>query len=281
MRTKDEFQIGFGCYLPGKNAQEATQIIDMAMQAGYRYFDTASLYETERSLGEVIKTGGVKREDLFIASKAWIDEKGYQNIKDAFYRSIERLGVDYLDAYLIHWPKSSVDDTTWKQVNCDCFRAMQELSEEGLIKYIGTSNFLAHHLDCLAENGYVPAMNQLELHPGYMQEQTLAACQKAGIIPQAWSPLGRGALLENEYLQSLGKKYGKSLAQISLIYLLQRGVMPIVKSSEKNRMLQNLDVFDVTLEKEDLQMLSCMPQTGWTGEHPDFVIPTKKSNFNA
>lgn len=271
--------IGFGCYLPGKSKEECEEILGLAIEAGYRYFDTASFYETERSLGAAIKRSGLDRKEVMIASKLWIDEKGYAQTKEAFYRSLERLGVEYLDAYLVHWPKSCVNDREWKKVNADTFRAMTELKEEGLIKKLGTSNFLSHHLEALAQEGFVPDLNQLELHPGYMQENALRDSQNANILVQAWSPLGRGALLQNEYLLSLSAKYGKSVPQICLIYLLQRGIMPIVKASGKERMLANLDVFDVTLDKEDLQILNCMPQAGWTGEHPDFIIPPLKSNF--
>lgn len=275
----EKSRIGFGCFLPEKTQEEAVEIITKALEAGYRYFDTASIYETERSLGQAIKRSGIPREKLCIASKLWIDERGYQNTKEAFYRSLDRLGLDYLDAYLIHWPKESRADNTWKQVNANTFRAMKELQQEGLIKKIGVSNFLSHHLKSLVEEGLIPQINQLELHPGYCQEKAFSDSKDVGILLQAWSPLGRGALLQNDYIQSLGNKYGKTTSQICLIYLLQRGIMPIVKASRKERMLENLKVFDVTLEEEDLQTITGMPQTGWSKEHPDFVIPDRKSNF--
>lgn len=266
-------QIGFGCFLPRKTEDEMLQIIETAIDAGYRYFDTASFYGTEKALGTAIKNSGIPREEFRIASKLWIDERGYQNALDAFDRSMERLQMDYLDVYFIHWPKNSFDDTTWQDVNNDTFRAMEALQESGQIRHLGTSNFLSHHLKGLLENGHTPDYNQLELHPGYMQERSVADTKAAGAIVQAWSPLGRGALMNNEYLLLLSKKYGKSVPQICLMYLLQNDIMPIVKASGKERMLQNLDVFDVTIEEEDLSMLTCMPQTGWSGEHPDFVIP--------
>lgn len=266
-------QIGFGCFLPGKSETEAIQIINTAMETGYRYFDTASFYGTEKALGTAIQNSGLDRQELRIASKLWINERGYQNAKDAFYRSLDALNLDYLDTYLIHWPKASFDDTTWEKINDDTFRAMEELQEEGLIRKLGVSNFLSHHLTSLTKLGHTPDYNQLELHPGFMQECSVAASKAIGAKVQAWSPLGRGALLQNDYLKYLSNKYGKSVPQICLIYLLQQDIMPIVKASSKERMLQNLDVFDVTLSDEDISMLSCMPQTGWSGEHPDFVIP--------
>lgn len=272
--------IGFGCYLPGKSAVEAVNIMALAIEAGFRYFDTASFYETERSLGKAIAKTGIDRDDLFIASKLWIDERGYQEAKDALNRTLERLGVDYLDAYIIHWPRKSADDTDWKQKDSDTFRAMIEMKEQGLIRNIGTSNFLSHHLESLAKEGFVPELNQLELHPGYMQEYTLRDTQAAGILAQAWSPLGRGAVLDNELLKKMANKYGKSVPQICLIYLMERGIMPIVKASSRERMLANLDVFDTKMDKEDVQIISSMPQTGWSGEHPDFHIPALASNFD-
>lgn len=273
-------KIGFGCFLPGKSAAEATTILEIAIEAGYRYFDTASFYQTERSLGAAIKNASIDRCELFIASKLWTDERGYQNAKDACYRSLDRLGVDYLDAYLIHWPKNAPSDQNWITENLETFRAMKDLQKEGVIKNIGVSNFLSHHLEALTKEGCNPVINQLELHPGYCQEKALADSQNKDILVQAWSPLGRGSLLNHEYLISLSQKYGKTVSQICLIYLLQRNIMPIVKASGMERMLENQNVFDVTLEKEDLLMLSCMPPTGWSGEHPDFFIPALKSNFN-
>lgn len=273
-------KIGFGCYLPGKSQKEATDILITALETGYRYFDTASFYETEKALGLAVKQSGISRNDLLLTSKLWIDEKGYQNTKEAFYRSLDRLQTDYLDTYLIHWPKAAVDDTEWEKTNHETLLAMEDLSREGLIKNIGVSNFLSHHLSSAIDHGHKPVVNQLELHPGYCQEETLKKCFDEGIQVQAWSPLGRAALLDNAFLMSLSKKYGKSVSQICLIYLLQRGIMPLVKASSKERMAENLDVFDIRLDALDMSMITCMPPVGFSGEHPDFVIPACKSNFN-
>ena len=272
-------KIGFGCYLPGKNDEEKATILESAIEAGYRYFDTASFYYTEEALAGAIKRSGIERNGLFIASKLWINERGYTGAKEACYRSLERLGTDYLDAYFIHWPRESYNDTEWKKTDTDTMRALTELREEGVIRHIGTSNFLAHHLEALYQNGFKPEINQLELHPGYLQEYTTAKCRENGILIQAWSPLARGAVLNNELLESTAHKYGKTVSQICLIYLLQRGIMPLVKASSKERMISNLDVFDIRLEQEDVDMISCMPQTGWSGEHPDFAVPQLKINI--
>ena len=272
-------RIGFGCYLPGKSRDEAIDILTTAIETGYRYFDTASFYETERALGLAIKQSGIPRNELQLASKLWIDEKGYQNTKDAFYRSLDRLQTEYLDTYLIHWPKAAIDDSLWEEQNHETLLAMEDLAKEGLIKNTGVSNFLCHHLDSALIHGHKPSVDQLELHPGYCQEQTLQKCFGEGIQVQAWSPLGRAALLDNAFLVSLSKKYGKSVSQICLIYLLQRGIMPLVKASSKERMAENLNIFDIRLDAQDMSMITCMPPVGWSGEHPDFVIPALKSNF--
>lgn len=271
--------LGFGTYNPAGG--DNVEIIRTAMECGYRYFDTASLYGTERALGQAMKESGIARGDFFIASKAWIDEMGYQETKAAFERTLNRLGTDYLDLYLIHWPRSAEDDTDWKEKEIETWRAMEDLYEEGKIKGLGLSNFLPHHMDNILQNCKVkPVVDQLELHPGYMQQAATAFCKENGVAVQAWSPLGRAKLLEDSLLLKLAAKYGKSPAQICLRYLLQKGMIPLVKATKAQRMKQNADVFDFEIEKDDMWMLDCMPQTAWSGEHPDFAIPKVKSNFD-
>jgi diketogulonate reductase-like aldo/keto reductase len=270
--------LGFGTYNP--TGGDNVEIILTAMECGYRYFDTASLYGTERALGEAVKKSGIARGDLFIASKAWIDEMGYEEVKQAFERTLNRLQTDYLDLYLIHWPRSAEDDTDWKGKGRETWRAMEELYEAGKIKGLGLSNFLPHHMDNILQNCKVkPVADQLELHPGYMQQAATAFCAENQVAVQAWSPLGRAKLLEAPLLLKMAAKYGKSPAQICLRYLLQKGMIPLVKATKAERMKQNADVFDFEIEKDDMWMLDCMPQTAWSGEHPDFAIPKVKSNF--
>ena len=270
--------LGFGTYNP--DGTDTCAIIQDAMEVGYRYFDTASLYETERALGNAMKQSGIRREEFFVASKLWPDEMGYQETKDALNRSLERLQTEYLDLYLIHWPRRSEEDTAWKERGVATWKAMEELHAKGLIRGLGLSNFLPHHASNIYDNATVkPVVNQLELHPGYMQESAVADCKAHEVLPQAWSPLGRAALLSHPLLASLAKKYGKSPAQISLRYLLQRKIALLVKASSKERMEQNMDIFDFTISEEDMSLLTCMPQTAWSGEHPDFNIPKVLSNF--
>ncbi len=272
---------GYGTYQV--IGQDNVQIIKTAIQCGYRFFDTASLYETERALGQAIRESRIPRKDFIIETKLWIQERGYENTRRALYASLERLQMDYVDLYLIHWPRETGEpDENWKGINLDTWRAMEELLAEGKIKSIGCSNFLPHHLDSLLKNCRIkPVVNQLELHPGYSQEATVQYCLDHDIRPMAWSPLGRGKQMNdaNRYiLDTLAEKYGKSTAQISLRFLTQKGIIPIPKASSEIHMKSNMEIFDFSLSKEELSMISCMPQTTWLGEHPDFHIPTKKMN---
>lgn len=271
--------MGFGTY--NDKDGDNLEIIRTAIKAGYRYFDTASLYETERVLGQAVKESGIPREEFFIVSKLWIDERGAENTKKALERSLERLQMDYLDLYLIHWPRGKEWDTDWKEVDKGTWKAMEELQEAGKIKGLGLSNFLPHHLDCILENCHVkPVVDQLEIHPGYSQEAATAYCKEKGVQVQGWSPLGRSRVLGSPVLSRLAEKYSKSTAQICLRFLVQKEIIPLVKASSMERMKQNQNVFDFEISKEDMQILECMPQDLWLGEHPDFAIPKKKSNPN-
>lgn len=271
--------IGFGTY----NAKGGDNLlmIKTAIEAGYRYFDTASLYGTERVLGQAVKESGIPREEFIIASKVWHDEMGYDNTKLAFSRSLERLQTEYLDLYLIHWPKASQEDENWKQHIIDTWRAMEELVEEGKIKAIGLSNFLPHHLDVVLQNCRIkPVVDQLEVHPGYLQTAACEYAKTKGILVQAWSPLARGAMQESSVLHAFADKYGVSVAKLCLRFLYQKGIMPLVKASSRERMLENTDIFGFEISDEDCTMIACMPQQLWSGEHPDFAIPKARSNPN-
>ncbi len=273
-------KIGFGCFFPGTAKEEVTEVLLKAMECNYRFFDTASFYETERALGEAIQRSGIARDELVIQTKLWIDERGYENTKEACYRSLDRLKLDYLDSYLIHWPRSSSTDNSFQEVNHETLRAMEELQKEGVIKNIGLSNFLPHHIDAIKKYGHIASVDQLELHPGYFQEEAVKKALDEKMIVQAWSPLGRGSVMENELLNRLAKQYGKSVSQICLNYLLQKGVVPIVKSSSEKRMKENIEALDFAIANENVREIDSMERTGWSGEHPDTNIPPLKSNFS-
>ena len=221
-------------------------------------------------LAEAIKRSNLSREEFFITSKVWKDEMGYNETKDAFQRTLSNLNTDYLDLYLIHWPRKTLDGD-WKQTCIDTWKAMEELYEEGLIKAIGLSNFLPHHMDVIFENCRImPMVNQLEVHPGYTQEAAICYCNEHNILVQAWSPLGRQRVLQEPLILELAGKYHVTPAQICLRFLVQRGINVLPKASSMERMKNNMDIFSFSLKKEDMHRLNTLPQTGWSGEHPDF-----------
>ena len=270
--------MGFGTY--NAKGGDNLAINRTAIEAGYRYFDTASLYETERVLGQAVRESGIPRKEFFIVSKLWHDERGYHEAKEAFARTLDRLQMDYLDLYLIHWPRGMEGDTDWKEKDLDTWKAMEELQAEGKIRGLGLSNFLPHHIEPILNNCKVrPVVDQLEIHPGYTQEAAVRYCQEHEIRVQAWSPLGRSAMLEHPALKEFAEKYQKSVAQICLRFLVQKGIIPLVKSSSMDRMKQNQDIFDFEISVEDMSFLDNMPQNTWLGEHPDYAIPKKRSNF--
>lgn len=260
--------LGFGTYKAAEDG--GGQVLRMALDAGYRYFDTASFYQNEEVMGKVFGKAEIKREELFLASKAWKTQMGYREVKKAFEESLEKLKTDYLDLYLIHWPLPNPDYEDWKALDLDTWKAMEELYQDGRVRAIGVSNFLPHHLENLLEHAKVsPAVDQIEFHPGYTQEMTVEYCQKRGILVQAWSPLGRRKALENPLLRRMAQKYQVSTAQICLRYALQRGVVPLPKASSLERMKENQEIFDFALTKEDMYRIGSMAPDGWSGEHPD------------
>lgn len=274
-------KIGFGTY--NEEFADNTDIILKAIECGYRFFDTASLYETERSLGNALRISGIDRSDVIIETKLWIDEMGKENARSAFERSLNRLQTDYVDIYMIHWPRQTgADDEDWKGLDIETWQAMEELVDSGKVKRLGLSNFLPHHLENILDNCRIrPVVDQLELHPGYSQERAVQYCLDNDVVPMAWSPLGRGrenATIGNAILVKLANKYKKSIQQINIRFLLQKGILPIPKASSIEHMKDNMDVFDFTLSDDDVSMLSCMPQTAWLEEHPDFAIPERRSN---
>lgn len=261
--------VGYGTYLSTDG--NGKQVILTALEAGYRYLDTASFYGNEGEIGEAVAESQIPREELFLASKVWKDEMGYEQTKAAFERSLERLKTDYLDLYLVHWPKKAPDDANWKHCLKETWRAMEDLYAEGRIRAIGVSNCLPHHLETLMESAKVkPMINQLELHVGYLQPTAVDYCRKNDILVQAWSPLGRRRVLEDATVLSMAEKYKVTPAQFLLGFLYQDGFSVIPKASAKERMLENKDIFGFTITKEDRYFLECLPQAGWSGEHPDF-----------
>ncbi|MFQ6840981.1 MAG: aldo/keto reductase [Agathobaculum sp.] len=260
--------VGYGTYL---TSEKDDGTVAAALAAGYRHFDTASFYDTEQALGDALKAAGVPREELFLTSKLWKDEMGYENALAAFERSLQKLGTDYLDLYLIHWPRTDDLTAEWRQLDRDTWRALEELYRAGRVRAIGVSNFLPHHLRNLMETAEIaPMVNQIEFHPGYPQTWNVEFCKAHGILPEAWSPLGRTRVLQDERLAGIAAKYGKTVAQLCVRFALQCGVVPLPKSSSPARMQANLDVFDFVISDEDMDRILTLPQFGWSGLHPDY-----------
>ncbi len=260
--------VGFGSYLSTEKG--GAQTIADVLDAGYRYIDTAQFYGNEEEIGSAIERSGIPREDIFLCSKVWPDDMGKERTLRAFEDSCRRLKTGYLDMYLIHWPKSDANDTDWLEKVRGSWEAMEELYGQGRIRAIGLSNFLPHHIRPLLETARIrPMVDQLELHVGYMQEYALSYLRQEGILPQAWSPLGRARLLSDAAVTETAAKYGCTNAALLLRYLNQRGIPVIPKSSSKERMKENLDIFGFTISSDDMSYLSCLSGRGWSGEHPD------------
>lgn len=269
-----KFELGNGVLIPaigfGTYKTDYPTIIK-AIECGYRYFDTASKYGNEEQVGKAILNSGIPRKEFFVATKAWRDEMGYHETKKAFNRSLERLGMDYVDLYIIHWPKPTPDYSEWEKLVIETWQALEEIYMEKKARAIGLSNFLPHHLDVILENCSIkPMANQLEVHPGYSQEFTLSYCKENKIHVQAWSPLGRERVLNHPVVLELASKYNVTSAQICIRYAVQRGIAPIPKASSIERMKSNLDIFSFEIDKSDMYRLITLPQAGWSGEHPDF-----------
>lgn len=242
--------LGFGVYQVGETVCE--QCVRDAIAAGYRSIDTASAYLNERAVGRAIRRSGVPREELFITTKLWVQDAGYESTKRAFAKSLERLQLNYLDLYLIHQPFGDVYGS---------WRAMEELYREGAVRAIGVSNFQPDRLvDLILHNEVVPAVNQVETHPFCQQAEAAAVMASEGVQIESWAPFaeGRNNLFGNGTLVSLAAKYRKSVAQVVLRWLIQRGVVVIPKSVRPERMAENIDVFDFHLAPEDMALIATL-----------------------
>lgn len=259
--------VGYGTW---QLLDDTAVCVKNALQIGYRHIDTATDYQNEASVGEGIRTSGVAREDIFVTTKCWVSERGYEKAIAAAEKSLATLGLDYLDLYLIHWPCVARNHDDWKEVNLSTWQGFEAMVRAGKIRSIGVSNFLPHHLEALTEHAeIVPAVNQIEFHPGYSQLDTVKWCQKHGIIVEAWSPFGSGASLKDEFLNSLSKKYGKTVPQICIRYALQHGVIPIPRSKSVEHIRNNIDVFDFAISDADMAAIDAMPQASCFGMNPD------------
>lgn len=250
------------------------EIIKAAINTGYRNIDTATAYNNEKEVGEAVRQsmseGDVKREQLFISTKLWNTHRGYDLTLEAFDTSMERLGLDYLDLYLIHIPAVELLDKNWRQTNHSTWRAFEQLYKEGRIKAIGVSNFLSHHLQALMDMAEVmPMVNQIEVHPGFNSAETIGFCRNHNIAVEAWGPFGNGQVLINEQLQTIAGSYRKSVAQICLRWLIQKGIVPLPKSYNKERIIENTRIFDFELTDADMNKIDNITDCGGFCVNPD------------
>ncbi|MED0672273.1 aldo/keto reductase [Aneurinibacillus aneurinilyticus] len=245
---------------------ELVNAVKTAIKHGYRSVDTAAIYGNEEGVGQGIREGikeiGISREDLFVTSKVWNADLGYESTITAYEASLNKLGLEYLDLYLIHWPVEGKYKDAW--------RALETLYKEGRVKAIGVSNFQIHHLETLMKDAEIkPMVNQVEYHPRLTQKELRSFCHKHGIQLEAWSPLMQGQLLDHQVLKDIANKYDKSIAQVILRWDLQNGVVTIPKSTKEHRIVENAMVFDFELTEEDMERIDDLNQNYRVGPDPD------------
>lgn len=253
-------RLGLGVWRVEEN--DATNSVKWAIENGYHLIDTAAVYKNEKGVGEGIRQSGIKREDLFVTTKLWNADQGYESALKAFDASLERLGLDYVDLYLIHWPVEGKFNDSW--------RAMEEIYESGRAKAIGVSNFHQHHIEKLMTTAKIkPMVDQIELHPTFTQEPLREYLAQEGIAVEAWSPLGQGKILENSTLVEIGQKHNKSAAQVIIRWHLQSDIIVIPKSVHEERIKENFDVFDFELSSEEMKQIDGLNINERLGGDPD------------
>lgn len=239
--------IGFGTYKLGSN-EDTIKSVKNAISIGYRHIDAAAFYKNEEAVGIGIKESKVDREEIFLATKLWNDDHGYEKTMKSFNESIKRLGVEYLDLYLVHWPN---------KLNAETWKAFEDLYEQGKVKAIGVCNFKEGHIEELKKTAKImPMVNQVEVHPYRTQRDIISYCEKNDIQVVAWGPIMRGRIFSDPIMIKLSEKYNKSIPQITLRWHIQNGIIPIPKSSNIERMKSNLDIFDFEISNEDMILIN-------------------------
>lgn len=257
---------GLGVF-KAESGDETANAVRWAIEAGYTAIDTASYYDNEESVGRGIRESGAPRKDLFITTKAWNTEQGYDNALKAFDESMKKMGLDYLDLYLVHWPITDTYQETWK--------AFEKLYADKRVRAIGVSNFEPHHLDDLIAGASVrPTVNQVELHPYLQQRAVRDACARHKVHVTAWSPIARGKVLEDETIKAIAAAHGKSPVHVTLRWEMQHGIITIPKSVKQERIRDNINVFDFSLSDEEMAQIDALDQgnDGRIGPHPDKIM---------
>lgn len=267
--------IGFGTWRM-KDQNECENAVLSAIESGYKHIDTAAFYLNEKFIGEAIKKSGVDRRDLFITSKLWNTEHTYEKTMKAFFQTLEDLQTDYLDLYLIHWPRPIAFRDNWEEANAQTWRAFEELYNAGKIKAIGVSNFLPKHLEALLKTAKIkPMVNQIEIHPGLDRSDVIDYCNQKAILLEAWAPFAVGGVFKIPLLQELSEKYNRPISQIVLRWFLQKGIVPLPKSVTKERIKENLAVYDFEIEEQDVKKIDQI-----TGDDEQFKLHHDPDNIN-
>lgn len=254
-------QLGFGVFKV-KNGTETVESVKKALEAGYRHIDTAAIYGNEEGVGQAIRESGIPREELFITSKVWNTEQGFEKTLQAYEDSLERLGTEYLDLYLIHWPGTDKYIDTWK--------ALEKLYTDSRVRAIGVSNFHVHHLENLMKHTELkPVINQIELHPRLSQLEIREYCKKHDIKVEAWGPLGQGNLIDEPTINHIADKHGKTAAQVMIRWHLQNDIVVIPKSVTPSRIVENTQVFDFELSLDEMNQIDSLNLGERYGTNPD------------
>lgn len=279
-KVKKEYLLSNGVAIPSLglgtwkicDQNVVASVVKEAIDVGYKHIDTAAVYNNEEGVGEGIRKASVSRENLFVTSKVWNDDQGYDSTIKAFNRSLEKLGLNYLDLYLIHWPVPNKYRDQYEKYNYETWKAMEYLYEEGKVRAIGVSNFQVHHLkELLSKNIKVkPMVNQIEIHPLYFEYDTVNFCIDEGIYVEGYSPLMRGNNLNRHEFLILAEKYNKTPAQICLRWSLQKKIIPLPKTTKRDRLISNLNVYDFELSSEDMKTIDEIASLGSKiGSFPD------------
>ena len=245
-----------------EEGEEVSNSVLWALEAGYRSVDTAKVYGNERGVGKAIKQSGIPRDQLFLTTKVWNSDQGYDETLRAFDKSLELLGEEYVDLYLVHWPVKGKYVETWK--------ALEALYKEGRVRSVGVSNFLQHHLeDVLERSSLVPMVNQIEFHPRLQQPSLQAFCKKHNIQLEAWSPIMKGRVVDIPELNEIGARYNKNAVQVTLRWLLQKDIVSIPKSARKQRIESNIEIFDFALSSAEMELIHSLDAGERIGPDPD------------